>query len=130
MILIKPAKPKKERRVPSQLNTKIQKREKYPILIKKEEVIPILDLGTRNEFKVWNETIANSKNVELLHSPEESCGGNRKFGNKMATSTVEKNASGRGERNIKIKAMEITVTQTESSFNLKTFLDHQLEKQM
>ena len=99
MILIKPAKPKKERRVPSQLNTKIQKREKYPILIKKEEVIPKLDLGTRNEFKVWDEIIANSKNVELLHSPEEGCGDNRKFGNKMATSTVEKYASGRGERN-------------------------------
>ena len=75
MILIKPAKPKKERRVPSQLNTKIQKREKYPILIKKEEVIPKLDLGTRNEFKVWDEIIANSQNVELLHSPEEGCGG-------------------------------------------------------
>ena len=50
--------------------------------------------------------IANSQNVELLHSPEEGCGDNRKFGNKMATSTVEKYASGRGERNIDINRRE------------------------
>ena len=34
-----------------------------------------MDLGTRNEFKVWDETIANAQNVELLHSPDEGCGG-------------------------------------------------------
>ena len=44
--------------------------------------------------------------MELLYSPEEGCGGNRKFGNKMATSTVEKYASGRGERNIDINRRE------------------------
>ena len=65
-----------------------------------------MDLGTRNEFKVWDEIIANSQNVELLHSPEEGCGDNRKFGNKMATSTVEKYAFGRGERNIDINRRE------------------------
>ena len=33
-----------------------------------------MNLGTRNEFKIWDEIIANSQNVELLHSPEEGCG--------------------------------------------------------
>ena len=42
---------------------------------KKKEVIPKLDLGTRKEFKVWNETTANAQNVILLHSPEEGCSG-------------------------------------------------------
>ena len=34
-----------------------------------------MDLGTKNEFKVWDDTITNAQNVELLHSPEEGCGG-------------------------------------------------------
>ena len=64
-----------------------------------------MDLGTRNEFKVWDETIANAQNVELLHSPDEGCGGTtEKFGYKMATTNVEKYASGTGERSIKIYA--------------------------
>ena len=40
---------------------------------KKKEVIPKLDLGTRNKFKVLSESIANANNVGLLHSPDEGC---------------------------------------------------------